>query len=201
MADTELTQEQSSAPRPLGVYLRRQLVAILALSTALAASVGCGESSASLFGGDRGEQKAESGLPIERVRLDGRTFRLELAADSDSRTKGLGEREEIAKDGGMLFVFPDARPRTFIMRDCLVPIDIIFLDATSRIVAMHQMEVEPPRKEGESDREYEDRLHPYRSRWPTQFVIEIRGGLLDELKLEPGQRIDLDTDRLRELAR
>lgn len=201
MADPELNHNRSAVTRRLAPGIAVHLAAVLAISAALSANVGCGESSASLFGSDRGDEKAESGLPIERVRLGGRTFRLELAADSESRVKGLGGREQIARDGGMLFVFTDARPRTFVMRDCLVPIDIIFLDATARIVAMHQMEVEPPQKEGESDREYEDRLHPYRSRWPTQFVIEVRGGLLDDLNLEPGQRIDLDTERLRELAR
>lgn len=148
---------------------------------------------------------------FERVRVDGRTFNLELAETGPKRERGLGGREHIPEDGGMLFVFPDAAPRVFVMRDCLVPIDIIFLDAMGRVVAMHQMTVEPPepqRREGESARdyqarraEYEFRLRKYPSGYAAQFAIEIAGGLLDELNVHMGDQIRLDLDRLKSLAR
>ena len=52
-----------------------------------------------------------------KVRVGGETFRLELALDDETRTLGLGGREEIPRDGGMLFVFPQAAQLSFVMRD------------------------------------------------------------------------------------
>jgi hypothetical protein len=148
----------------------------------------------------------------ERVVIDGRTFDLELAVDEETRTKGLGGREFIPEDGGMLFVFPRPTRKQFIMRDCPVDIDIIFLDANARITAMHHMEAEPPRGPGEgvvgdwdprkaANRRYEARLKRYSSRGAAQFAVELQGGMLEALDLELGEKLDLDTDRLKEMAR
>lgn len=136
-----------------------------------------------------------------RITLDGETFELEIAADDASREQGLSGRESIDEDGGMLFVFPNAQVRRFWMKDCLVDIDIIYLDGRGYITAMHRMKAEPPRRDGESETAYENRLPLYSSVLPAQFAIELRAGWLDELDLEVDQRVDLDTDRLKRLAR
>lgn len=149
---------------------------------------------------------------FERVKIGDRTFDLELAVDEETRTRGLGGRASLPENGGMLFVFRRAERRQFIMRDCLIDIDIVFLDANARITAMHHMPAEPPRGPDEgnvgdwdpskaANRRYESRLERYSSRGDTQFVIEIAGGTLESLGLRVGQKIELDTDRLKALAR
>lgn len=137
----------------------------------------------------------------QRVVISGRTFDLEIAADEASRTRGMMGRTEIPEDGGMLFVFPDAGPRSFWMANCLVDIDIIYLDPLGRITAMHRMRAEPPKQDNETQLAYEQRLSHYPSRFPAQFAIELRAGTLDELDLEVEDRIDLPLDRLKALAR
>lgn len=147
---------------------------------------------------------------VESVKLNGSWFHLEIAADQPTRVRGLGGRDYIAPDGGMLFVFPRAEQLSFVMRDCLVPIDIIYLDATGRITAMHQMTTEPlpePKHEAETDAAYNQRriayemsLTRYPSRYAAQFVIELAGGKLDELELSEGDKVDLDLIRLKSLA-
>jgi uncharacterized protein len=93
------------------------------------------------------------------------------------------------------------------MRDCLVDIDIIYLDPSGRIVAMHEMKVEPPRGPGEGEtgdltnRAYEERLRRYSSRFPAQFAIEIKGGSLPTMKLREGDKVDLPLDALKARAR
>jgi uncharacterized membrane protein (UPF0127 family) len=140
----------------------------------------------------------ETGLSVEEpvvdVRINDRAFELELALDSPSRYQGLSDREWIAPDGGMLFVFPDADKRAFVMRRCHVPIDLLYLDAGGRIVSMHRMQVEP------SDTP-EAQLKRYASGWPAQFVIEFAGSTLDELGLKTGEKIDLPYDSLKRRAR
>lgn len=134
--------------------------------------------------------------PIPVV-IAGRTFKLEPALDMATRTKGLGGRASLPADGGMLFVFPTPQVLAFVMRDCVMDIDVAFLDPAGRIVAMHEMKVEEPRREGESAEQYENRLKRYPSRFSSQFVIELAAGTLKSLGVKTGDLIELDTAALK----
>ena len=122
-----------------------------------------------------------------------KTFKLELAITPEKRTKGLSGKEEIPEDGGMFFVFPDnqVQVQNFVMRDCPKAIDIIFLDKTGSITAFYTMEPQP-RKEGESDETYEERLKRYSSRYAAQYVSELKGNQIRDWGLKNGQKIDFD---------
>ncbi len=150
------------------------------------------------IGGCSSSTQAPDGYQI--VNLDGTDYTLELVADDQSRTVGLGGRTEIPEFGGMLFSFPKARKRQFLMRDCLFDIDIMFLDAGGRIVAMHTMPVEEPRGANESARQYEARLKKYSSKYSAQYAIEIRGGLLETMSFELGDKIELDFEYLKSVT-
>lgn len=154
---------------------------------------------------------ANPNLPVEEVTISGKTFKLERADTGETRFHGLSGRTNIPANGGMLFVFParQVQRHGFVMRDCPVAIDIIYLDVAGRIVGMHKMVPEPPRSEAEKaidpessvNAAYEARLKKYNSTYPAQFVIELAGNTLDSLKLKDGQKIDLDLDRLKKLAK
>ena len=124
-----------------------------------------------------------------RVNIGGRTFELELAIDVADQVKGLGGRDRIDPQGGMIFLYGRPVRHGFVMRDCPVPIDIIFVDPGGGIVATHQMQPEPGRPE--------EALKVYSSDWPFQYAIELAGGSLDELALEPGGKIDLPLAELK----
>jgi uncharacterized membrane protein (UPF0127 family) len=130
----------------------------------------------------------------QRVEIAGRTFTLELALNEVARYRGLSGRANIPERGGMLFVFRSARELNFVMRDCLVPIDIIFLGPDGHITAMHAMAVEPPGTP-------EHALKRYSSNGPAQFAIELRGGTLPALGLKIGDRIELPFESLKARAR
>lgn len=144
---------------------------------------------------------------VQSVKLGGKWFHLEIAATDTVRFKGLGQREHIEPDGGMLFVFPQPRETGFVMRDCLVDIDIIYIDPGGRITAMYEMKAEPPRGPDEgaagdyTNEKYERRLRQYPSRFPAQYVIELKGGTLPGLGLKDGDRVDLPYARLKALAK
>jgi len=112
----------------------------------------------------------------------------------------LGGVTELPEFGGMLFAFPRSTMRAFVMRDCVIDIDIIFLDSAGRIVAMHHMPVEPPKTAEETPLQYESRLKRYTSRFAAQYAIEIRGGALEKMNLEQGQMIELDTEYLKSIV-
>ena len=163
---------------------------ILALLT-----TACADSGASDSGGAKG------GPETVRVELHGKPFTLDLALDEPTRVKGLSHREHVAPDQGMLFVFPDPMPLSFVMRHCFVPIDIAFLDGAGRVLVVHEMTVEEPQREGESDFEYENRLRKYDSRFPAQFALETAGGRLRAVGLKPGDVVPIDVKSLKRRAR
>lgn len=140
------------------------------------------------------ESSYQTGDKTTQVKIAGRVFTLELALDQTTRVQGLSNRKEIPENGGMLFVFPDLQVmrQEFVMRDCPIPIDIIFLDPSRRITATHAMQVEEPRREGEDLAAYENRLKRYSSRFDAKYAIELKGGTLPSLGLKTGDQIDID---------
>ena len=138
---------------------------------------------------------------IEKVVIAKQEFKLELAADSFSRAKGLMDRVKLEKDKGMLFVYPRAGIRSFWMMNCLIDIDLIYLDPKGRIVAFHEMKKEAPQGENETNAQYSRRLKRYPSRGSAQYGIELQKGSIKKLKLKVGQKIELNFKRLTKLAR
>lgn len=66
----------------------------------------------------------------------GVSLRIEVATTSASQERGLGGRESIPNDYGMLFVFKDSDKYGFWMKDMLVPIDIFWLDDKGQVVSI-----------------------------------------------------------------
>jgi uncharacterized membrane protein (UPF0127 family) len=145
---------------------------------------------------------AESGSDpnTATVEIAGERFTLEIAADDESRARGLQGRMGIPADGGMLFVFPRPLRQAFWMEDCLVDIDVIYLDAQGRVTAAHTMKVEPPRRSTETEAAYQRRLRKYPSVYPAQFAIELKAGTIDRLGIGIDRKIELDLPRLKAMA-
>jgi len=135
------------------------------------------------------------------VEIAGEPFELELALDGPTRHLGLSGRPSIDANGGMLFVSTVERPQAMVMRDCPIPIDVAFLDASGEVLAIYEMRPELPRRPGESQQEYESRLRIYASGVPAGFAIETAGGRLDEVGLQVGDRVVFDIARALDLAR
>ena len=74
--------------------------------------------------------------------VNGATFSLEVADQPAEWAAGLSFRSELPRDQGLLFVFPESSPVTFWMKDVFIPLDVIFIDSTFRIVDIQTMEVE-----------------------------------------------------------
>lgn len=157
------------------------------------------------------EQEGAVSANVVPVQIAGKTFHLEVAADSPTQQKGLGGRTSIAEDGGMIFVFTPSQTtvQNFVMRDCPIDIDIMYLDGAGRVLTTYTMKAEAPRakdgtegKEGEfTNQRYEERLKRYSSRFPSPFVIELRAGTIDHLGVKEGDQVVFDTAGLKRRAR
>lgn len=151
-----------------------------------------------------------------KVTISGQAYYLETALDGAKRFRGLSERTHIEPNGGMLFVFPEQvnpQGRGFVMRDCPIGIDIIYLDKGGRVVSSYEMKPELKRQPDEgtagehagdftpANQKYESRLKNYVSRYPYTFVIELAEGSLQKLKVKEGDLVELDRESLLKQAR
>ena len=59
---------------------------------------------------------------------------VEVASDDATREQGLMYRDHMADDRGMIFLFPQAGEYAFWMKNTLIPLDMIWMDADHRIV-------------------------------------------------------------------
>jgi uncharacterized membrane protein (UPF0127 family) len=105
-------------------------------------------------------------------------FRIELARTQEEHMRGLMYREKLAPDAGMLFINERASVQTFWMKNTLIPLDMIFIGADKRIVGI-VADAEP------------QTLTPRRVAAPSQYVLEIGGGLSAKLGIRAGQPVEL----------
>jgi uncharacterized membrane protein (UPF0127 family) len=120
---------------------------------------------------------AAAGCAPDTVELRGPSgvarFSVEIADTPDEQARGLMFREHMASSAGMLFVFPRPKHAVFWMKNTLIPLDMLFIDATGRVTRVHPQAVpqdETPIDGGDG----------------VKMVLEINGGLAARLGLAEG---------------
>ncbi len=89
------------------------------------------------------------------------------------------DRTSMPADHGMLFMFQDDEPRTFWMKNTLIPLDMLFFDAAHKLVAI-QADAQPCRA---------DPCKLYPSNSPVRYVLELNAGIAAKLGLHKGDVI------------
>ena len=117
----------------------------------------------------------ERGLPRTTLQAGMYLIRAEVAADTDSRARGLMFRERLATNEGMLFVFEQPSTQCFWMRNTLVPLTIAFLADDGRIVNTADME---PKSEAS-----------HCSGESVRFALEMERGWFAKRGLSRGDKI------------
>ena len=143
---------------------------------------------------------SEAGLPVIACRIADRRYELELAITNAARNRGFGGRDRFPAGTAMLFVHGDDLVRRYWMKDCLIPMDIVFIDRRGSIVAMHRMRTQPPRGDRESLADYHARLPGYSSRRPARYALEIPAGDIKVLGLQVGGTVPIPRAALDDLA-
>ncbi|MAN15615.1 DUF192 domain-containing protein [Alterinioella nitratireducens] len=111
-------------------------------------------------------------------------FRVEVADDPEERAIGLMNREEMALSAGMLFVYDSPQRVSFWMENTLIPLDMLFLDATGTVTRVHENAVPLDRT-------------PIPGGTDIQYVLEINGGLARQIGISEGDVLrhpDVDQD-------
>jgi uncharacterized membrane protein (UPF0127 family) len=123
------------------------------------------------------EPKAVGGLATVPMEIGNKTFTLEVADRTDSRTYGLMRRDSMPADHGMIFVFDKEEQRGFWMKNCRIPLDIIFLDAGGKVVSVKQM------------KPYDLSSTP--SDGPAQYAIELNKGAAEGAGVKAGMTLKI----------
>lgn len=103
-------------------------------------------------------------------------FSVEVADDGPERAKGLMHRAEMPRSAGMLFVYDRPHAVAFWMRNTLIPLDMIFADASGVVQKVHSNAVpldETAIPGGDN----------------IQYVLEINGGLANAMGIVAGSQI------------
>ena len=103
-------------------------------------------------------------------------FKVELAETPEQMTQGLMFRTNLAPDAGMMFDYKQPIVATMWMRNTLIPLDMLFVDAQGRIVNIHERAV--PQS-----------LDVIAAAAPVRAVIELNGGTAARLEIRPGDRV------------
>jgi len=111
------------------------------------------------------------------------TLRCEVADCPSERAAGLSDRDSLAGDAGMLFIFEEPENHTFWMKDTEMPLDIVFVDQWRRVVNVEEAMPEP----GVPDH----LLTRYGSDAPCLWVVEMNAGLAAEMGIGPGTPVTI----------
>ena len=109
-------------------------------------------------------------------------FGVWIAADDRSRERGLMFVRELPPGRGMLFVFEQAQPLAFWMKNTYLSLDLIFIDPAGRVLNVAS-NTEP------------HSLDPIRSEGEAIAVLEVLGGTSRSIGLQAGDRLTLPTLR------
>jgi YVTN family beta-propeller protein len=104
---------------------------------------------------------------------------VEVLDDRQEFARGLMFRSHLPWNAGMLFAYYDEEPRSFWMKNTLIPLDMIFVDSSSRIIEIK--ENVPPCEQEECP--------SYPSREPAQYVLEVNAGFVQENGVRVGDRL------------
>ncbi|WP_159990863.1 DUF192 domain-containing protein [Pelistega ratti] len=101
----------------------------------------------------------------------------EIVNNSTSRAKGLMFRQNLEKNTGMLFVFPDSQRRCFWMKNTFIPLSIAYIDHHHQIIDILD-------------------LHPLDetaicSSKPAMFALEVNQGWFDQHHIRVGDTINI----------
>jgi uncharacterized membrane protein (UPF0127 family) len=117
----------------------------------------------------------QAALPTTVLTIGSFDITAEVADDPKERASGLMFRDSLAAESGMVFVYPNARPRSFWMRNTCVPLSIAYIDAEGTIVSLADMQ--PLDENGVP------------SGPPAQYALEMEQGWFARKGVSVGDRI------------
>ncbi|MEO1261356.1 MAG: DUF192 domain-containing protein [Bacteroidota bacterium] len=102
---------------------------------------------------------------------------IEKAENDEERALGMMFRRSMPDSRGMLFLFDEARPQSFWMKNTFIPLDIIYIDENKKITTIYA-----------NTTPHSETSLP--SKGNAQFVLEVRGGFCQDYGVKVGDSVD-----------
>lgn len=122
---------------------------------------------------------------FKQIQINDATLRVEVADTQEKRSKGLGGKETLASDEGMLFIFPKTDKYPFWMKGLKFPLDFIWIRDNKVVDLLPN--IQPPAA-GQSD----ESLPIYQSKEDADKVLEISAGTIQRLDIKVGDTVFYD---------
>ena len=103
-------------------------------------------------------------------------FTIELALTPQEHAQGLMNRATMARDSGMLFDFGRERPVSMWMKNTILALDMIFIDAAGTVAGVAPDTIPFSETVISSPR-------------PVKYVLEVNAGVAAELGIAAGDRV------------
>jgi len=116
----------------------------------------------------------------------GRLITAEEAITHEQQMEGMMYRQHLEEDRGMLFIYPQDGIHGIWMKNCLISLDILWLDSNYRIIYVKER-VPPCRSEP---------CPTYKPPLNSRYVLEVHEGLAEKERLRPGSQLLLTTSGL-----
>jgi uncharacterized membrane protein (UPF0127 family) len=157
---------------------------VLAGLLAAAVTASCGAAPGAGTPAAPGATPTAAGSPSgPRITMpSGAVYRVELALTPEDQAQGLMYRESLPPHAGMLFVFDQAAPHHFWMKNTMIPLDMIWMDEAGRVIFVSADT--PPCKA--------DPCATYGPDTNAKQVLEIAGGKAKEEKVETGSVLRIE---------
>lgn len=127
-------------------------------------------------------QSAVSGQ--SKIKINNTVVNIEVADTPAERSQGLGGRDKIATDAGMLFIFPEAGKYQFWMKGMKFPLDFIFIRDGKIVDLLSQ--IPPPSAEVPGST-----LPVYEPTVPVDMLLEVNGGFAGANGIKMGDQVFL----------
>jgi hypothetical protein len=116
------------------------------------------------------------------LRAGDRAIRVEVASTRAQSERGLGYRDTLAADAGMIFDLHRTQVPVFWMKGMRFPLDMVWIDDAKRVVDVAR---DVPPQPGAKD----DELRRYSPAVPVRYTLEVNAGAAARLGLAPGAQL------------
>ena len=116
---------------------------------------------------------------IVQIKSGNQIINAKVARSDGAQQQGLMNVTNMSANEGMIFVFDDLQPRTFWMKNTLISLDIIYLDENLRVVNLHE------------NTATNQTTVVYPSQLPAAYVLEVNGGVANNLEMKIGDILSI----------
>lgn len=119
----------------------------------------------------------------KKLKIGSETLSVEIADTQEKSAQGLMFRKELPEGTGMLFIFPDEKPRGFWMKNTFIPLSIGFFNAKKELIDIQDM--------APAASSVQVSFPTYESKGPAQYALEVPKGWFAKHRIRLKQRFSI----------